>query len=269
MGAKVEKGLPQEQEGALSLSPWLHAHRTAILARWEELARTSSKARALDAPRLLDHLPELIDEIAAQAQARDNLPSDERLHATTAHALQRLDQGYDLADVTSEYALLRRSILEMFDEDDSPRPKGDVVMLNQAVDEAVSRAVARYASAHQRTLQAIDRVAAVALEHGNGAALLDPLLSVLMTTTASVDSVRLFLKEGQKLVLRAHAGDPVSGDGSASSAGESLVETVAATRMPSSLSNPVRDDATVDSNLRSHGVRALYGVPLIAGNDLV
>lgn len=262
-----EEALPSGQ-GPLSLGPWLRAHRVEILTRWERLARISSKARALDARRLLDHLPTLLEELAARADTGEGPAGDEGQQASTAHALQRLDQGYDLEDVTSEYALLRRSILEMFEEEAAPRPRGDVVLLNQAIDEAVSRAVARYASAHQRTLQGIDRVAAVALAGGEGLALLEPLLSVLMDTTASVDTASLFLKEGDRLVLRVQAGSPMEGEGIASAA-DALVATIAATRTPSSLSNPARDDATVEHNLRAHRVRGLYGVPLLAGGDLI
>lgn len=255
-------------QAPLSLGPWLRAHRVEILARWEGLARVSSKARALDARRLLDHLPTLLEELAARADTGEGPVADERQQAATAHALQRLDQGYDLADVTSEYALLRRSILEMFEEEAEPRARGDVVLLNQAIDEAVSRAVARYASAHQRTLQGIDRVAAVALAGGEGVALLEPLLSVLMETTASVDTASLFLKEGDKLVLRAEVGSPSEGEGIAS-ATDALLSNIAATRAPASLSKPARDDATVEHNLGAHRIQGLHGVPLIAGGDLI
>jgi len=94
----------------MPLADFIQSSRTAILAEWEHLARRGlAKAATLDHPALLDHLPALLDAIA-EATEREGAGQSADLSedAPDVHVLHRLEEGYDLAQVVYEYALLRR-----------------------------------------------------------------------------------------------------------------------------------------------------------------
>src|SRR6185436_20352558 len=60
--------------------------------------------------------------------------------------------------------------------------------------------------ARDRTLQALDRIANAALESRTLDAFLHRLLSVLVETTAAVDTATILLREGDVLHIRASIG---------------------------------------------------------------
>ena len=60
---------------------------------------------------LVDHLPELLDEIAAVAEQLLNERAPVMPHAARRHAVDRLEAGFDVFAVVHELSLLRRCIL--------------------------------------------------------------------------------------------------------------------------------------------------------------
>src|SRR5690606_8998877 len=150
-----------EPAPAPSLADFLRLHRDALLADWEAATRRrTSVARQKSQPVLLDHMPRILERIAEGPGRRRSAarPSMGQLLAPLSdlHALQRLDRGFDLADVVHEYALLRSCVGRAIGA--RPFPPQDLEFLGAAIDFAIAQAVGTYTDAQQRTLEAMNRV---------------------------------------------------------------------------------------------------------------
>src|SRR5262249_53673822 len=149
------------------------------------------------------------------------------------HALERLDEGYDLIDVAEEYGMLRTCILRRLEGALRPAPHGEIVAFNQAIDHAVARSVASYMDARSRTLRALDRIGTAAAGAEDLTGFLRELLEVLLATTPAVDSVSVLLWEGRGLRVRAAAGHAMQGtEGTRVALGECFAGRVAQARAP-------------------------------------
>jgi signal transduction histidine kinase len=139
-----------------------------------------------------------------------------------------------------------------------------VALLNVALDAALLEAVQRYQEASQRLMKALDRVSTETVGSSTVDELLARLMRVLMETSPSIDSVTILLREGDRLRVRAAVGLVQERDaGFTLAIGEGFAGTVAARREPVSLRDASHDPLLVSDFIRSRGVRALYGVPLV------
>lgn len=256
------------------MADFLRARHGEILAKWESAVRALPIARTLDRPRLLDHIPKILDMIAdlvdkgaTEGGRHQHLPEA----APDIHALERLDEGYDLAAVASEYAVLRACILDLWEKERQPlsRP-GELRLLNNALDQAVVSSVTRYTKARHRTLEALDRLSSVALASGDLEAFLPRLLQVLMETTEAVDTVAVLLRDGDLLRMRATVGleaalSPVF----TQKIGEGFAGTIAAEGKPLLLREGSASPVIKSELLRKRGLRILYGVPLTHDGSVI
>jgi PAS domain S-box-containing protein len=172
--------------------------------------------------------------------------------------------------VVLEYSLLRECILRRWGSRiDSPRIESGISVLNRAIDRAIAASADSYSHARDRTLHALDRISAAALEAQGLDDLLHRLLDALVETTAAVDSAVIYLSEPPNwLRPRATAG---VGRGIMAGRtlrfGQGLAGHVAQVRRPilrSASKGPLEPDTLVPP-----GTRAVYGVPLIDGSELI
>src|SRR5438445_13473947 len=120
------------------------------------------------------------------------------------HALERVEVGYDLAEVGEEYAIRRTCIIDLDHHESAPAMRSaQLARLHTGIDRAIVTSTARYHQASERTLRALERISSTALTYGDAEAMLPELLKVLLETCASVDAASLLLLEGD--VLRVHA----------------------------------------------------------------
>src|SRR3954470_12912465 len=192
------------------LADFLRENRDRILAHWEIEVRNIGAARHLDRPVLLDHLPQFIEELAEYVDdvrtGQDVRPPGEH---PQIHALERLEVGYDLAEVVAEYAVLRRCITELASDRHTPALRSaELPRLHEAIDMAIASSVVRYAESRERTLRALDRISSAALVHHDVESLLPRILDAFLGTTASVDTVALTLREDGAMRVRAAVGFP-------------------------------------------------------------
>src|SRR5690349_18501958 len=109
-GVDARSSYPQ----ALRLGALIRERRDEILARWELGVRALPHARRLDRPRLVDHIPELLDRIAWMSEERGHDPRPELgKRISTRHAISRLEEGFDLLEVIDEFAVLREVVHEV------------------------------------------------------------------------------------------------------------------------------------------------------------
>jgi signal transduction histidine kinase len=259
------------QQEPRRLADFLRERSEEILAHWEHEVMKVRSARQLSRPVLLDHLPDFISELAEYADGlrhgSHGIAPDE---SPRIHALERLEVGYDLAEVVEEYAVLRRCITELaFSEHTPALRSGELPRLHEAIDQAISTSVTRYTEARERTLRALDRISSAALVHHDVESLLPGTLDAFLATTAAVDTVALSLREDGSLRVRAAFGYPPPGPVGLLIEAEHFSARVEAKRAPLFLTDACNDPEIGSSPTCAPGTRALYGVPLILGDDVL
>ncbi|XXX73829.1 ATP-binding protein [Sorangium sp. So ce134] len=249
------------------LSDFIQRHHDAVLEAWKQRVQGLSPARRLSDPMLIDHIPSVLAYIAeATVSERAAAAVDRKLRGIPGyHALNRLAHGYDLSDVVMEYAALRAVILELWERDGGGGGGGrELIQLNAALDEAIADAVSHYQEARVRLLQALDTVSAAAL----GSSDLDTFLKALIRATreaaAAVDVAIVLLGDGDGLEVHATAGlddEPLLGP--PLEATREFARAVLALRGPTSLEAALQTLPVTAREIRSRGLRAVYGVPLL------
>jgi PAS domain S-box-containing protein len=253
------------------LSTILRADRDEIVHRWMQAMEALPKARQLSKPALINHVPALLDEIA-DAAARPARASDGEAQNGDAveHAVQRLDAGFDLEEVAYEYSLLRTIIFQRLETESAPVSTSSLRFLNEAIDGALGRAVAAYATIQQRTLRALDRISEAALGTLDLEAMLLRLLQVFVETAAPVDTVTILLREQDRLRVRASVGAEAEvRRGFSLRIGEGFSGTIAKERRPLLIEDPSKNPIVKSPDLRAENLKILYGVPLIDCDSVI
>ncbi|MCW5804456.1 MAG: PAS domain-containing protein [Deltaproteobacteria bacterium] len=245
----------------------IRRHRAEVLAAWRRSVRTLPPAHDMLASQLVDHIPDLLDEVAALAErAATGQAIDAAFRTARRHALDRLDAGFDISAVVRELSLLREALLRVWSEAHVDLELDDLRTVDAALDLVIGASIQRYTETRERTLAAIDRISAAAFEARDVGELLQRLLAVFRDTTPAVDAAAILLVERGRLCVRAavgFGGGNGDGRGPPPSAGEAFAETIAARRAPVELAHLKPDDGTWD------GLRALYGVPLVHDGELI
>jgi signal transduction histidine kinase len=254
------------------LAAFLRSHRGAILERWRVAVQDRPVAQDLPLEDLIDHIPDLLEAIAdtGESYVHDNRS---RLDTEMAerHALERLSEGLDLSQVVIELAVLRDCILQVWDQERAPgAARPEVRFLNRSVDRAIAASVDRYTLARERTLKALDRISAAALEARRLEDLLQRLLEVIVETTASVDVGGILLREGDWLVMRAAVGfGAAQPSGSSVAIGEGFVGRVGAEARPRLASAADLEAERIEPFPSARPLSCAYAVPLLNEGTLV
>src|SRR4051812_41624694 len=96
-------GMPEDTQAGeptrLRLCDFIRQRLPDILARWEHRVRTLPVASPLSAIRLIDHMPEVLERIAAVTETAYTGERASMNATPEIHALERLDEGFDLGAV--------------------------------------------------------------------------------------------------------------------------------------------------------------------------
>jgi len=125
----------------------------ALLSRWREQVRHLPSACRLDVPTLNDHIPGLLDELAAALESNSSQTIPEALSESspTAHGLQRLQVAFDIDEVVAEYNILRGCIHDLADDNGLTLQGKPFHIVNRVLDHAIGSALQTYAT--QRALE--------------------------------------------------------------------------------------------------------------------
>jgi signal transduction histidine kinase len=145
----------------MRLSAFIREQQEAILQEWEDFARTiEPPALTMDRKALRNHASQMLDAIAADLdtvqsptqqadKSKGFAPPNPDDTAAETHAVARLVSGYSVEQLISEYRALRASVLRLW----ADASKGglitdpvDITRFNEAIDQALSESVHRYAS---------------------------------------------------------------------------------------------------------------------------
>jgi PAS domain S-box-containing protein len=243
----------------------IRERRDDIVRSWQAAVRAMPRARELDPPSLIDHIPALLERIAQTVDdlSRGRTPASDPALAKH-HAMSRLEEGFDLQEVIGELRLLRQCVFHVLAD-----PVLGVVRLDElraldaAIDAAISGSVEHYIQIRERTLQGFDRVTTAALESSSLDDLLRRLLQVLHETTPAIDTSSIYLRDGDVLRVRAAVG--VAGaveHGAALRIGEGFAGEIAARGEPMTLRHPNAAQLHNPAMARA-GIRVLHGVPIV------
>lgn len=110
--------------------------------------RELPNARTLSIPTLNDHIPFLLDELAEafKTQSDETIPTALANMSGYHHGLQRLKENFDIAEVVTEYNLLRGCIHDLATSKGINLQGKPFHILNRVLDGAIGLAVHTYAT---------------------------------------------------------------------------------------------------------------------------
>jgi signal transduction histidine kinase len=147
-------------KNTVRLSEFILGNMEAILQAWEDFARTiEPPALTMDDIELRDHARLMLKAIAADLttpqtgferaeKSQGRAPAGEADTAAETHAEARLQSGYSVEQLVSEYRALRSSVLHLWTSQTTlgmPTDMEDVTRFNEAIDQALAESVERYA----------------------------------------------------------------------------------------------------------------------------
>ena len=138
-----------------ALSQLIARDRKGLLDRWRQQVRLLPSAVHLDAPTLNDHMPQFIDELAEALLSS----TAETIHQAIAkgspaeHGFQRVDDGFDIAEVVAEYNLLRGCIHDLADQSGVRLQGQPFHVVNRVFDRAIGIAVQAFAAHRAAEMQ--------------------------------------------------------------------------------------------------------------------
>jgi len=137
------------------LAALIRAGKEELLATWRAQVRELPSARHLDVPTLNDHLPGLLDELADSLELGDDRTIAENLRDGTPpeHGAQRVDDGFDIIEVVSEYNILRGCVHDLAEANEVHLNRNVLHVLNMVMDGAIGMAVQTFSDEKAREIQ--------------------------------------------------------------------------------------------------------------------
>ena len=137
------------------LGALVRADSKSLLDSWRIKVRQLPSASGLDTPTLNDHIPGLIEELAAALRAGTEQTIAEVLAEGTppAHGVQRYEDGFDIEEVVAEYNILRGCVHDLADANGLRLQGEPFHVLNRVLDGAIGAAVQAFAAHRAREVQ--------------------------------------------------------------------------------------------------------------------
>lgn len=143
----------------MKLSVFILSNLEAILLEWEEFAAMLPPLKNANDTELRDHASAVLKVIAADletaqqesdsiAKSRGLAPAASCDTAAEIHAIHRLSAGFSGEQLMAEYRALRSSVLRLWArhvEITTPADIQDMIRFNEAIDQAQTESMARYA----------------------------------------------------------------------------------------------------------------------------
>ena len=130
------------------LAALIVSKRELLLSWWREQVRQLPSAKHLDVPTLNDHVPALLDELAAALRDVDDQTIAEALVEGNPpiHGLERYEHGFDIIEVVSEYNILRGCIHDLAESNGLTLSGKAFHILNRVFDDAIGLAIQTFAT---------------------------------------------------------------------------------------------------------------------------
>lgn len=174
---------------------FLRRERDHIMSEWERAIREAPQRISLEDSALRNDLPEFLDALAAWVQSEEEPVGGILRDVPAKHAKQRFKSAYELAQVISEFRVLRATILRLLlqaeaierkradVQADTERRVVELARLHAGLDQAISESVESFVGEREHIRERFIGV----LGHDLRA----PLGSILMTADHMLRSGRL------------------------------------------------------------------------------
>ena len=129
----------------MGLAQLIDAHKQEVLGRWKEMVRTLTDARKLSDASLENHVPQLIDWLAARLRDRSSTNDYGTQMLSRVHAFQRVGEEFDLVEVMAELAVLREVLLGLWVEEPAGVAPVEVLHLSEDLDDVVTVCTTEFA----------------------------------------------------------------------------------------------------------------------------
>lgn len=253
------------------LAQLLRDRKERLIERWSRSVRAlATPARDLERPLLHDNMPELVDQLIEVAERGTNARLDDTREAAMTHANERLRLGYDIGALANEHIVLRAAIHDELDAELDELTARALRPVEDAIDFALREVIERFDKARALKLAALETISSEEIRAADVDQLLARLVEIILRAATDIDTVTILLREGDSLRVRATRGlEEELERGFALAIGHGFAGTVAATRRPLALRDAANDPLVVSEVVRRRGLRAMYGIPLLDGDDLV
>jgi signal transduction histidine kinase len=264
-----------------ALADIIQLHHSEILQRWTKQAQQAAAARGLDRPAFQNLIPEYLKSLANAGAELGTFQGAQR-EMVEGHLSSRLRQGFQLAEIVDEFALLGRCIAATWNGDgDVEPPERDELealfhelhLATAAVTDMFVRHMMDDEQVEKRYLRLIEAVARDALQP-DATRLRERLKEVLELVMeamgAQSTALLLYDPRSEKLETTATVGvaaeeveryvtslDPASFAGQIAAHERATIEDVATTELE------------VGDSLRRSGIHSMLGVRLPARHRLV
>ena len=256
---------------AARLREVLCGHQAEILQDWTARVRKLRIANQMSDAAIVDHLPQILAQIARLLDPGDTRPEAGVSELGQTHAIERLKSGFELDQVVLEYRLLRRTVMDVWEKTFGDQiTLAELRALDEAFDESIVQAVVQYAGSRERLLKGLNQVSEAAARTVDLDTFLRALLQATVEALPIVDTAVVLVREGDRLRVRAAHGMDLGLRLDYSVAiGEGFAGRVAQLVEPVLLPNAAEDPLVAGSLIQGKGVKALYGVPLVAQGNLI
>lgn len=249
------------------LARFIRERADEILLAWEREVAPLPDARGLAWASLRDDLRRVLDVVAdlVGSPADEWPPDPSRQGAIDAHVLARIEVGSGMPLVVAELAALRRVVQREWRA--TPAGAGDVEgpqRLDAAVDAVLLDASRQFVEVRRRLFDALEELV-LAAGGRDLTELLQELLRIARREVQTIDTAAVFVRVGDELRVRAAVGlEEELREHFTVRVGEGFAGLVAAEQRAVLLHDAANDPLITRPALRDAGIRALYGVPLIA-----
>jgi signal transduction histidine kinase len=128
---------------ASDLATLLKARRQDLINRWSAAVTRESTSEPISRAALLDHIPRFIDELIG-ALHPDALSLTSLGENAVEHGAQRLNLGFNVAEVVREYGTLHRCIIEIADEGGLSIERDAQMVIARWLNQGLANAVSQY-----------------------------------------------------------------------------------------------------------------------------
>jgi signal transduction histidine kinase/PAS domain-containing protein len=259
-------------EAWLSVARFVRARSKDILDTWLQTAQGRPIAKDIPSSSQLAHVSPLLNWLAEREDSSRDMASLVRLAGELAG--HRMEEGLDLREVLAQYSILRDCLIHMWGESAVPAESWPgMIVIDRVFDTAAAASIAQFDAVRDRTLDALERVSTEGFESSTLNELLQRLMLTFQEIAPAVDLAAILLRRGDEFVTNTIVGvDPQVMQETVdhiARIGEGFVGRIAVERRPVSVRNAATNPLVLHPVLKSSGIRAAYGVPLIEGGNLV
>jgi signal transduction histidine kinase len=267
-----------EGPAVVTIADVIRAQQAEILARWTVVATRAASARGLSQPEFRNIMPGYLDALAEGSAGR---PA--QLAHIHSHVATRIRQGFDLAEILDEFAILGRCIAQGWaglPAAEAPSPEESEALAEElhragvAVIDLFQEHMTKDEQHEKRYLRLLQTIADEAIRSEAaplGTRLREVLELIMEAMEAQTAAICLFDAVTRRLVVASSAGRAEQELGrQVSNIGAGTLEGAIAER---EVATAVEDVATttldVSEALRKSGIHAVLGVRLPPRHSLV